>query len=197
MQVTAKAKYIRMSPRKVRLVVNVIRGKTVDEAIDQLKFINKIAVKPIEKLIKSAAASAKHNNEIEQNNLRITEIRVDEGPTLHRWKPRAYGRATPIRKRTSHISLILSEIEETAKKKIKKTKLEAPIKMDKRPTEDEGIEAKKDKKKTEEEKKAKEEKEEPVKKIIDQRAEGRGKHTKIEGKSHKGFMGKIFRRKSG
>jgi large subunit ribosomal protein L22 len=195
MQVTAKAKYIRMSPRKVRLVVSIIRGKTVDEAIDQLKFTNKIAVKPIEKLIKSAVASAKHNNEIEQDNLRIAEIRVDEGPTLHRWKPRAYGRATPIRKRTSHISLVLSEIKETTKKKTKKTKLEAPIKMDKRPTEDEGIEAKKDKKKTEEEKKAKEE--EPVKKIIDQRAEGRGKHTKIEGKSQKGFMGKIFRRKSG
>lgn len=202
MKVTAKAKFIRMSPRKIRLVVNIIRGKTVDEAIDQLKFTNKWAVKPIEKLIQSAVASAEHNYEIKQDNLRISEIKVDEGPTLHRWKPRAFGRATPIRKRTSHISLVLTEIKEISKKKAKKEKIEAPIKMDKRPTEDEGVKVKKDQKKSQDKKKDKDlsaqaGEKEPAKKIVDPRGEGKGKHTKIEGKSQKGFMGKIFRRKSG
>ncbi len=197
MQVKASAKHIKMSPRKVRLVVDVARGKTVDDALDQLKFVKKLAVKPIIKLINSAVASAKHDFEIEQDNLKIAEIKVDEGTTLHRWKPRAFGRAAPIRKRTSHISLVLVEIKESSEKRVKKQKVEAPVKMDKRPTEDEGIQVKKDKKKIEEEKKAKEERDEPVKEIIDPRREGRAMHTKIEGKSHRGFIGKMFRRKSG
>jgi len=198
MQVTAKVKYIRMSPRKVRLVVDVIRGKTVDEALDQLKFINKRAVRPVEKLIKSAVANAEHNYEIKQDNLKIAEIRVDDGPTLHRWKPRAFGRATPIRKRTSHISLVLVEIRESGEKKAKKQKIEAPIKLDKMPKEEESIKEKKDKKKIEKEKSSlTETSEDKEKKIIDPRSEGKGKHTRIEGKSHKGFVGKIFRRKSG
>ena len=197
MEIKASAKHIKMSPRKVRLVVDVARGKTVDDALDQLKFVKKLAVKPIIKLINSAVASAKHNLEIEQDNLKIAEIKIDEGPTLHRWKPRAFGRATPIRKRTSHISLVLAEIKESSEKRVKKQKVEAPVKMDKRPTEDEGIQVKKDKKKIEEEKKAKEERDEPVKEIIDPRREGRAMHTKIEGKSHRGFIGKMFRRKSG
>lgn len=207
MEIKAKAKHIKMSPRKVRLVVDVARGKTVNEALDQLKFVKKLAVKSVIKLINSAVASAEHNFEIKQDNLKIAEIKVDEGSTLHRWKPRAFGRATPIRKRTSHISLALAEIKESGVKKAKKQKVEAPVKFSKRPTEDEGIQVKKDKKKIEEEKKVKEERpaltsarqggEEPVKEIIDVRREGRAGHTKIEGKSHKGFMGKIFRRKSG
>ncbi|RMD59477.1 50S ribosomal protein L22, partial [Candidatus Parcubacteria bacterium] len=113
MQVTAKAKYIRISPRKVRLVADIIRGLTVDEALAQLRFINKRAVVPVEKVLKSAIANAEHNYELEQDNLYIQEIRVDEGPTLKRWKPRAFGRATPIRKRTSIISVVLDEIKES------------------------------------------------------------------------------------
>ncbi len=198
MEIKASAKHIKMSPRKIRLVVDVAREKTVDEALDQLKFVKKLAVKSVIKLINSAVASAKHNFEIEQDNLKITEIKVDEGPTLHRWKPRAFGRATPIRKRTSHISLVLAEIKESGVKEAKKQKVEAPVKLDVKPKEDKGVKVKEDeKRKAEDKKKAVEEKEEPVKEIIDPRREGRAMHTKIEGKSHRGFMGRIFRRKSG
>jgi len=201
MQVKASAKHIKMSPRKVRLVVDVARGREVDEALDQLKFVKKLAVKPIVKLINSAIASAKHDFEIEKDNLKIAEIRVDEGPTLHRWKPRAFGRATPIRKRTSHISLVLTEIKESGMKEAKKQKVEAPVKLDFKPKDEKSVkirDGKKDaEKKAKEEKAAVEEKEEPVKEIIDPRREGRAMHTKIEGKSHRGFMGRIFRRKSG
>jgi large subunit ribosomal protein L22 len=120
---------------------------------------------------------------------------VDDGPTLDRWMPRARGRATPIRKRTSHISLILAEVVDSGKKSAKKQKLEAPVKMDKKPREDEGVKVKG--KKEEKEETTAEEKDEKGKKIIDPRMEGHGKHTKIEGGGKKGFMGKMFRRKSG
>lgn len=197
MEIKASAKHIKMSPRKVRLVVDVVRGKTVDEALDQLKFVKKLAVKPVIKLINSAVASAKHDFEIEQDNLKIAEIKVDEGNTLHRWKPRAFGKASPIRKRSSHISLVLAEIKESGKKIIKKQKIEAPVKLGGEPKKAEGVKVKCDKKKIAEIKKIKEGKEESTKKIIDLRGEGRGGHTKIEGKSQRKFIGKMFRRKSG
>ncbi len=197
MEIKAKAKHIRMSPRKVRLVVDVARGKEVQAALERLKFINKLAAKPVVKLINSAVANAKHNFEIEQDNLYVKEIKVDEGPTLRRWMPKAFGRATPLRKRTSHINLVLSEIKESGVKKAKKQKIEAPIKLASKPKEEEGV---KIADKTEEIKEKVEEKEaalEKDKNIVDLRGEGRGKHTKIEGKSHRGFVGKMFRRKSG
>ncbi|MCK5061052.1 50S ribosomal protein L22 [Candidatus Parcubacteria bacterium] len=194
MEIKAKAKYVRISPRKMRSVADVIRGLSVDKARDQLTFINKQAVKPINKLVASAIASAEHDFEIEENNLYIKEIRVDEGPTLKRWKPRARGRATPIRKRTSHVDLVLSELVESGKKALKKQKIEEPVKMGARLKEAEGVKVsgKDDKEKTEE-KPA----DEKGKKIIDPRGQGRGKHTLIEGKGRKGFVDKIFRRKSG
>ena len=191
MEIKAKAKHIRMSPRKVRLVADAVRGKEAENAISQLKFINKLAAKPVAKLINSAIASAEHDFEIEKDNLKIAEIKVDEGPTLKRWTPRAHGRATPIRKRTSHISLVLAEIKESGKKEAKKQKIEAPVKLGTKPKEDEGVKVKEVKKEKETST------EEEGKQIIDPRGEGRGGHTKIEGKSHKGFMGKMFRRKSG
>ncbi|MBA3047822.1 50S ribosomal protein L22 [Patescibacteria group bacterium] len=195
MEIKAKAKHIRMSPRKVRLVVDAVRGKEVGAALSQLQFINKLAVKPIIKLVNSAIASAEHNFEIEKNNLYIKAIRVDEGSTLHRWTPKAHGRATPIRKRASHVSLVLAEIKESGKKEAKKQKIEAPIKLDGQPKGEDSVKVKE----------AKKEKEisappaggEKDKQIVDPRGEGRGGHTKIEGKSHKGFVGKMFRRKSG
>jgi large subunit ribosomal protein L22 len=197
MEVTAKAKYIRMSPRKVRAVADVIRGLNLSEAFDQLQFTQKHAVKPITKLLKSAMANADHNLEIKEDNLYIKAITVGEGPTLKRWKPRARGRATPIRKRTSHIELILAEIKEGEGKSKKKQKLEAPTRLEYKPKKDDGVKVdSKDKKKAEE--KLKDEKDdEKGKKIIDPRSEGRGKHARIEGKGQKGFVNKIFRRKSG
>lgn len=197
MEIKAKAKHVKMSPRKVRLVVDVARGKEVQAALEQLKFINKLAVKPVVKLINSAVANARHNFEIEPDNLYIKEIKVDGGPTARRWMPKAFGRATPLRKRTSHINLVLSEIKESGIKQAKKQKIEAPIKLESKPKEEGEV---KIADKTEKIKEKMEEKEaalEKDKSIVDLRGEGRGKHTKIEGKSHKGFAGKIFRRKSG
>ncbi len=194
MEVKANIKHIRMSPRKVRSVVNVIRGMKTGEALDQLNFINKLAAKPIIKLISSAQANAEHNFELKKDNLYIKEITVNEGPTLKRWQPRARGRATPIRKRTSHIDLVLGELVESGKTGPKKQAVAAPVKLDERPKEAEGVKIadKKDKEKSEAETSA-----EKGKKIADPRMEGRGQHTKIEGKGQKGFMGKMFRRKSG
>ncbi len=197
MEVKAKAKYLRMSPRKVRLVVDVVRGLTVVNALDQLNHINKKAAKPLAKLISSAIANADHNHEIKEDNLYIKNIKVDEGPTFHRWMPRAQGRATPVRKRTSHIDLVLAEIKESAKKEVKKTKLEAPVKALERPKEDEGVRVKSAKGARKGDVKPDDIKDDKGKEIHDPRQEGKGKHTKIEGGSRKGFSGKIFRRKSG
>lgn len=203
MEARAKAKHIKMSPKKVRLVVNVIRGLEVGKALDQLKFINKLAAKPIEKLVASAIANAENNFELKKENLYIKKISVDEGPTLHRWQPRARGRATPIRKRTSHIDLILAELVESEKKELKKEKIAAPVKLSSPPKEDKGVKIKdqrKDKPSTGKEATKEKSSETPVdtdKKIVDPRSEGRGGHARIEGKSHKGFVNRIFRRKSG
>ena len=192
MEVKASAKYIRMSPRKVRLVADLVRGLPTGKAVDQLRFANKKAAEPLMKLINSAIANATHNFELEENNLYIKELRVNVGPTLDRWMPRARGRATPIRKRTSHIDVVVSEIVESGKKEAKKQKIEAPVKLGSKPKEDEGVKLKK-----ESEDKSKEAKDEKWKKIRDPRGEGKGKHTAIEGGGSKGFVNKVFRRKSG
>lgn len=200
MEIKVKAKHVRMSPRKIRLVVDVVRGLQVNKALDQLKFTNKLAVKPVIKLINSAVANAVNNFELEENNLYIKEVRVDDGPTAHRWMPRAYGRATPIRKRTSHVNLVLAEIKDSGKKEAKKQEVEAPVKLGETPKKEGSVKVdKKNKSKSSDktEEKLKEDELEKGKKIVDPRMEGHGKHTKTEGKSEKGFMGKVFRRKSG
>jgi len=195
MDVKVKAKHIRVSPRKVRLVADAIRGLEVQKALDKLKFINKKVTKPLAKLLGSAIANAEHNHEIEKNNLKITEIRVDDGPTLKRWMPRAHGRATTIRKRTSHVVLTLSEIEESSKTTTKKQKIKAPVKLGAtKPKSDKSVKVE-DKKKAS--KKPAESEEEKDTALVDPRGEGRGKHTKLEGKGRKGFSSKMFRRKSG
>jgi len=109
MEIRAKAKFIRMSPRKVRLVADVVRGLDAEDALVKLDFLPKLATKPIEKLLKSAITSAKHNHDIDLDNLKIKEITVDEGPKIKRWTPRAHGRATMILKRVSHIIMVLEE----------------------------------------------------------------------------------------
>ncbi len=196
MEVKAKVKYLRISPRKARLVVDVIRGMKVNKALEQLQFIHKKATMPITKLLNSAIASAKNDFELEQDNLYIKEVRVDEGPTLKRWMPRAHGRATTIRKRTSHIYLVLGELVESGKKAPKKAKIEKPIKINEILKDDNGIKVqnKDEVKKTKKISNKQEGKNEEIK---DPRREGRGKHTEIEGNVKKGFVNKIFRRKSG
>lgn len=106
----AKASQIRIAPRKVRLVVDIVRGKSVSQALNILAFTRKKAALPVQKLLKSAVANAAENHGVSDvDALVIDRITVDEGPALKRFMPRARGRATPIRKRTSHIQIILRE----------------------------------------------------------------------------------------
>ncbi|MGA1861787.1 50S ribosomal protein L22 [Deferribacter thermophilus] len=106
----AVGKYFRISPRKARAVADLVRGKNVEEAMAILKFTNKKAAGMIAKVLKSAMANAEENHGVKDvSKLYIKEIRVDGGPTWKRYMPRAYGRATLIRKRTSHITIVLAE----------------------------------------------------------------------------------------
>ncbi len=108
-EVRAVTKYVRMSARKVRLVVDQVRGKSVDEALDLLRFLPKSAAEEVAKTISSAAANADANHGLSRDELFISEIKADEGPTLRRWRAGARGRAKPILKRSSHITVVLSE----------------------------------------------------------------------------------------
>lgn len=112
MEAKAIAKQVRIAPRKVRLVVDLIRGKQVGEAIAILRHTPRAASPVVEKLLNSAIANAEHNYEMEPNNLYISQAFVDEGMTLKRFRPRAMGRASRINKRTSHITLVVSEKKE-------------------------------------------------------------------------------------
>jgi large subunit ribosomal protein L22 len=103
----AKAKYVRIAPRKARLVADEVRGKSYPEAVSILRFTNKKGAKVIGDVIESAAANAEHNMDTDPEELFVREIRVDEGPTIKRYQARAMGRATMIRKRTSHIAVEL------------------------------------------------------------------------------------------
>ena len=109
--VRAQAKYVRTSARKARLVCDHIRGKDVAEARAILAFTPRAAAKPWLKLLESAVANAEHNHELVGEELRIASVHADEGPTLKRFRPRAMGRATRIRKRTSHLTLTLTPKE--------------------------------------------------------------------------------------
>jgi len=112
-QVRAVAKYVRMSPRKVRLVVDLVRGMGVDEALNLLHFTNKAAAKPVAKVIESAVANAEENYGLSREDLYIAQIAADEGPTLKRGRAGARGRFKRILKRSTHITVVLDEIEET------------------------------------------------------------------------------------
>ena len=127
MEIKAKAKYIHTSPKKIRLVLDLIRGMDTEAALKQLQFTNKKACGPISKLLNSAIANATNNFNLDKSNLLIKEIRGDDGPTLKRWRPRAFGRATPIRKRTTHISIILAEKEPSQQVRKEEAKVEAPV----------------------------------------------------------------------
>jgi len=112
MQAKAVAKTIRIAPRKVRLVVDLIRGKNVGEAISILKHTQRGASSVVEKVLNSAISNAEHNYDMDIDNLYVSEVYVDEGVTLKRFRPRAQGSASPINKRTSHITVVVSEKKE-------------------------------------------------------------------------------------
>ena len=111
-QATAKLNNLRVAPRKVRLLVDLIRGMHVAEALMQLKFSKKHAATSVMKLLRSAVANAEHNADIDIDTLIVKEAYVDGGPILYRWMPRAFGRAGKIRKRTSHIQIVLAPVSE-------------------------------------------------------------------------------------
>lgn len=110
MEAKAVAKYMRISPRKVRIVAKNIKGLTVEKALAQLRYTPKKAAVILLKVLNSALANAEQKSEIDVDTLYVKNVFVDEGPTAKRWRPRAMGRATRIRKRTSHVTVILDEI---------------------------------------------------------------------------------------
>ncbi|MBK5233488.1 MAG: 50S ribosomal protein L22 [Thermoleophilia bacterium] len=110
--VNATAKYVRVSPRKVRLIADQVRGKHIDDARSLLQFSPRSAAEDVSKVIESAAANAEANHDLIGDEMVVHSIRVDEGPTLKRFRPRAMGRATPIHKRTCHITVALTPEDE-------------------------------------------------------------------------------------
>lgn len=111
----AVAKYVRVSPRKVKAVIDLIRGLPVADARAVLMGTQRGAVEPVTKVLNSAVANAENNMEIPADTLYVAECYADQGPTIKRFRPRAQGRATRIRKRTSHITIILDQVKEGGK----------------------------------------------------------------------------------
>jgi large subunit ribosomal protein L22 len=109
MEVKARLRFVRIAPTKARLVADLIRGKRSEEALNILAFTQKAAAKILIKLLKSAVANAAQKKNIDVDRLYVKQITVDQGPTMKRFQPRALGRATTIRKRTSHIHIVLDE----------------------------------------------------------------------------------------
>jgi len=206
MEVKAKLRFLRMSPKKVRLVADVIRGLSVTKAGHQLEFSSKKSSRPLLKLLNSAIANAENNFKLERDNLFVKTITVDQGPTLMRWRPRAFGRATPIRKKSSHINIILGEIKPTKPAVKKATKKAEPAMVSTRqPVE-----------KVQPAKTVSLEQKQPAEEIKEKPAEDhqpapfddrrQGKHRQLEHQDKKemkkpgdkkGFLKKIFKRKAG
>jgi large subunit ribosomal protein L22 len=110
--VRASARFVRVAPRKARLIADQVRGLHIEKARALLQFSPRGAAEDIRKLLDSAAANAENNHDLDAEEMRVTAITVDEGPTLRRFRPRAMGRATPINKRTSHIAVALTPVED-------------------------------------------------------------------------------------
>jgi len=187
MKIKAKLKNLRISPRKVRVSADMIRGCDIKEAIFRLENTTKKANEPLQKLLESAIANAENNFDLSVDNLRVAEILVGEGVTLKRWRPRAYGRASQILKRSSHIYLTLE---------VGKTVSEDDKSVDKKET--------KEQKKAEIIKDKTEGSEKTVEKVVEKKGsvgkkEKRG-YYKVESKRkesrEKGWSKKIFRKKS-
>ena len=126
----AKYKFARITARKARPVMDLVRGKGVNEALTTLQFVHRRAAPMISKIIRSALANAGQDLDVDVNHLVVSDARVDDGPLLggrYRWRPRAMGRVYPIRKRTSHISVILEEVEAPAPKIRAKPEAEEPV----------------------------------------------------------------------
>lgn len=116
-EATSNIKYLRVSPKKLREVVNVIKGLGPTEALTQLKFLPKMAAQPLEKSLKSALANATNNLKLNPENLKIKSIEIGEGPRLKRFRAVARGAAHPYKRRTSHIKVVLEEVSRGSKNK--------------------------------------------------------------------------------
>jgi large subunit ribosomal protein L22 len=196
MDIKARASYIHIAPRKVRLVVDLIRPLGIEAAVNQLTFLPSRSAKPVLKLLNSAIANATNNFNLVRSNLLIKEIRVDEGPDFTRWMPKAFGRATPISKKTSHISIILTEKVPSKKKLEKKEKFENTKIVNERAE----IVNEKPAEKVDSTVKGGGEKEGAAKEIFDVRMKGKHRHKQNQDRAQakgKGFIKKIFSRKSG
>lgn len=108
-EVKAVARFVRMSPRKVRRIVDLIRGKQSQEALVTLRYMPQAAAQMVSKVLRSALANAEHNHDLKSGNLKVVRAFVDAGPTLKRIQPHAQGRAFPIKKRSSHITIVVGE----------------------------------------------------------------------------------------
>lgn len=131
MQVIVKLNHLRVTARKAREVVDLIRGKTATDAKVLLSFATRKSATPILKLLNSAVASAKNDFHIEEENLFVSKTMVDEGPTLKRWHAMSRGRAYPIMKRSAHITIVLSEINPINIKEKKEKKFDNKVKLEK------------------------------------------------------------------
>ncbi len=120
MEVVAKLKYLRIAPRKLRLVADLIRGKDVFKARAELGFLTKRGAKPFLKLLESAVANASNNFQLDEKDLYLAKVLVDEGPKLKRWRPRARGQAFPIQKKTSHLLIVLEQKKGASSSSLKK-----------------------------------------------------------------------------
>jgi len=129
MEIKAKLNYLRIAPRKVRSVIDLIKGKEIREAEAQLKFLSRRASDPVLRLLKSAVANAKSNFNVDKENLFVKKIIVNEGVPYKRWRPMSRGRAYPILKRTSHVIISLG-VKEGVKIEKRQTVIEKPIKKE-------------------------------------------------------------------
>ncbi|EKD49546.1 MAG: hypothetical protein ACD_63C00108G0010 [uncultured bacterium] len=188
----AHARQIRISPRKVRLVANLLRGLDVVIAEQELRYVNKSARKPIGVVLKSAIANAENNFDLEKDNLFIKEIFVAEGPKLKRWRAASKGSAAPIVKRTSHISIALEE-KVKGKKKAAKSKKKKDVKILKLKTKDDisRISKKEDRKEKKTKKREGEDKTGFFQGGRKEKKFGKGDKGKL-----RGFVNRFFRRKS-
>jgi large subunit ribosomal protein L22 len=116
----AQARYVRMTPMKCRRVIDLVRGLPVQEALDILRFAPQAASEPVAKVVASAVANAENNKQLDAGSLVVAQAYVDEGPTLKRFRPRAQGRAYRIRKRTSHITVVVQAVPESAQRSAQK-----------------------------------------------------------------------------
>ncbi|MFH0929776.1 MAG: 50S ribosomal protein L22 [Candidatus Moraniibacteriota bacterium] len=189
MKISAKLDNLRKSPRKIRLVASLIKGLDVQRAEQQLKFLVKGSAPHFEKLLKSAVANAENNSGLDRDNLYIKDVIVDEGKKLKRWLPRAHGRASLLLKRTSHIEIVLDErVKGKGRKKVEKQEIK-DIKKSEISADAKAMAGR-------EESVGKEELKEEKKEVIKEKETKEFSDEKKKAAESKGFLKRVFRRKS-